>query len=469
VGRLKTTPPSLLLVLAVVGVLGLAGCGPTAEKSPTSRPLAPSSTPAGTAVGQSSSVPSTSNASPPEGSPPAVATPVASGAGATPGSAPSGAPTAPGTPVAGSIWQSLTDFPSAGAFEVTSVTATTTGFTAVGFAGMPGEDYFGRHQGVVWRSTDGRTWEGAPDPALQYVTPEDVVALGDTLFLFGTFEMCGLNLDEECEEPVDAGWAVWRSVSNGVWERLPQLAEMQTGTVDGATTANGSLVCFGWTGDESLPTIWTSPDGASWNQTSDLAEMEQVTAVAGTPAGMVAFGTGYSAELDDLELVVAASSDGSHFGRTDAPPLSGTAIQSVAAGGTGVVAIGDTEDADFNVTGVALHSSDGLAWGQSAASDGSFNGAAGRAALSVPTGYVGIGIVPDPNDSGVLSGASWFSVDGLSWRTMAPFGSGFSDLDTSAAGPAGIVAFTVTEIDTDISVTSTISAFFAPVEALPSQ
>ena len=461
-GRLKTTPPTLLLAFAAVGVLVVAGCGPTAEVVATPTPPAPISTPGRTAAGQTLAPP-TDQASRPAGSPPKVATPAPSGV------TPSAVATAPGTPLAGSIWQPLTDFPSAGAFEVTSVAATPAGFTAVGFAAMPGEDYFGRHQGVVWRSTDGRTWEGAPDPALQFVTPEDVVALGDSLFLFGTFEMCGLNLDEECQEPPDAGWAIWRSASGGPWERMPQLVEMQTGAVDGATTANGNLVCFGWTGDESLPTIWSSPDGASWNQTSDLAEIEQVTAVAGTPSGPVAFGTGYSPELDNLELVVAASSDGSHFGRTGAPQLAGTAIQSVAGPGNSLVAIGDTEDADFNVTGVALHSADGLTWSQGVASDGSFSGAAGRAALSVPTGYVGIGIVPDPNDPGVLSGTSWFSIDGQSWRTLSPFGSGFSDLDTSAAGTAGIVAFTVTEVETDVSITSTISAYFAPVGALPSQ
>ncbi len=463
-GRLKATPPSLLLVFALVGVLGLAGCGPTAEIVPTLTPLTPSSTPAATAVGQSLA-PSTDNASPSESSPPVLSTPGASGVGATP----SGAPTAPSTPIPGSIWQPLTDFPTAGAFEVTSVAATTTGFTAVGFAAMPGEDYFGRHEGVVWRSTDGRTWQGAADPALQFVTPEYVVAVGDTVFLIGTFDTCGLNLEEECQEPVDAGWVVYRSVSGAPWERLPQLAEMQNGSVDGATAANGSLVCFGSTGDESLPAIWTSPDGVSWNQTSDLAETEQVTAVAGSPSGLVAFGTAYSPELDDIALVVTASADGSHFGRTDAPQLAGAAIESVAVSAVGLVAAGDIEDADFNATALALHSSDGLAWSQGAASDGSFAEAAGRAALTVPTGYVTVGIVADPNDVAMNSGASWFSGDGQSWRSLGPFGSAFTDLDGSAAGSVGIVAFTVTEVDTDVSVTSTISAFFAPVEALPSQ
>ena len=88
----------------------------------------------------------------------------------------------------------------------------------------------------------------------------------------------------------------------------------------------------------------------------------------------------------------------------------------------------------------------------------------------MPTGYVGDRDRPGSESiSGVFSGTSWFSIDGQSWRSLSPFGSGFSDLDTSAAGAAGIVAFTVTEVETDVSVTSTISAYFAPVEALPSQ
>ena len=89
-------------------------------------------------------------------------------------------------------------------------------------------------------------------------------------------------------------------------------------------------------------------------------------------------------------------------------------------------------------------------------------------ALTVPTGYVTVGIVGS-NNVAANSGTSWFSGDGQSWRSLAPFGSGFTDLDGSAAGAAGIVAFTVTEVDTDVSVTSTISGFFAPVEAFPSQ
>jgi hypothetical protein len=462
VGRLKTTRFNLLLMLAVLALHAFVACGPTAEVVGTPTPLEPGSPPAPTVVGESTA-PSTAGATPSIGGPPSLGTPAA------PGGTPTDGPSTSGTPVPGSIWQQLTDFPSAGAFEVTSVTATPTGFAAVGFAAMPGEDYFGRHQGVVWHSNDGRTWEGAADPALQLVTPEHLVALGDTLFLFGTFDTCGLDLDDECQEPPDAGWAVWRSVSGGPWERLPQLAAMQTGTVDGATAAHDSLVCFGWTVDESLPTIWTSPDGVSWNQTSDLAGIEQVTAVAGTPSGLAAFGTAYSPELDDLALVVAASADGSHFGLTDAPQLAGAAIQSVAVSASGLAAVGDIEDADFNVTGVALRSSDGLAWSPSSASDGSFDGTAGRFVLTVPTGYVALGIVPDPSDFGVLSGTSWFSADGQSWRSLAPFGGGFSDLDTSAAGTAGLVAFTVNEVETDVTVTSTISAWFAPIQAMPSQ
>ena len=108
----------------------------------------------------------------------------------TPGSSPnSPAPTS----FDGAAWQPLGDFPFAGAFEVTSVTATRSGFAAVGFGAVPGETYFGRRQGIVWTPADGRTWQQSADPALQFVTPEEIVALNDSLYVFGTIQACGLE------------------------------------------------------------------------------------------------------------------------------------------------------------------------------------------------------------------------------------------------------------------------------------
>ena len=56
-----------------------------------------------------------------------------------------------------------------------------------------------------------------------------------------------------------------------------------------------------------------------------------------------------------------------------------------------------------------------------------------------------IGLLPDPEEFGVSSGQSWKSPNGVSWSALAPFGSSFTRVSSSAAGPAGVVAFTVEE------------------------
>ncbi len=376
-------------------------------------------------------------------------------------------PLSSATPSTGPLWQPLLDFPSGDAFEVTAVTALGTGFVAVGFQQMPGEGFFGRRQGVVWRSDDGRGWQSTADPVFQFVTPEEIVALGDTLFVFGTIEQCDLTLVDECVEPPDSGWAVWRSTAGGAWERLPQQPQMQAGTVDGVVAANGMVVAFGWTGDEGQSIVWTSTDGATWASTTDLAEMDPVSAMAGAPSGLVAFGSHFASELGDLELVAAVSTEGAHFSRVAAPALPAATVQSVVAGSFGVVAVGDADDVNLNFTGIALYSADGLSWTQTAAVDGSFAGSGITSVHAVPQGYIAIGVVPQPDDFGIATGASWISLDGQSWQTLAPLGDRFSQLTAAAAGAPGIVAFTVTEEEPDDeTVISTVSAWYAPIDAL---
>jgi len=73
-----------------------------------------------------------------------------------------------------------------------------------------------------------------------------------------------------------------------------------------------------------------------------------------------------------------------------------------------------------------------------------------------------------PDDFGIVTGASWFSAYGLSYRSLAPIADRFSQLTASAAGTRGLIGFTVTEEEPDEdTVISTVAAFFAPIEALP--
>lgn len=444
-GRLK---PNLFAVGGLIAIsIALSGCGgPNPVISPGS------GTPAPTQVGGSppASGPVLPTASLPPGITPAPpATPgVTPPAGATP------------TPFSATEWRKLGDFPFAGAFEVTSVTATPSGYAAVGFGAAAGETYFGRRQGIVWTSADGTTWQQNADPAFQFVTPEEIVSLGDSVYVFGTIEACGLEAPDDCVEVPETGWAVWRSTGGGPWERLPQFAQIQNGGIDGVSVAHGNLVAYGWAGEEALPTIWYSTDGANWAATSAVADMDPVSSVVEAPAGIAAFGTVYSDEVNDLRLIAAFSSDGVAYGNVDAPEVVGGTVQSAVAGGAGLVAVGESTDPDLNFTGLALYSADGQAWTQASASDGSFDGADILRAQAVPGGYVAVGLLPDPDDFGVSSGQSWMSADGISWSALGPFGGTFSRVSSSAAGAGGVVAFTVEEEGFEgESVTSTPEAW----------
>ena len=431
-----------MLGLAMV----LAGCGPTTDGLASASPQPPPT------------VQPTGGVQPTTGIDPSASD------GAT------SVPASTSTPFTGATWQPLTDFPGTDAFQVTSVTAIGDGFTATGFQALADEGFFGRRQGVMWHSPDGRSWQTVVDQAFQFVTPEELVTVGTTTFVFGTYETCGLSFDDECIEPPEAGWGVWRSIEAGPWERLPLPASMQTGSVDGAIAANGGLVAYGLSGDDGQPVVWTSADGAAWAQTTDLAGMDPVTAMAAAPTGLVGFGNPFSSDFGDLELLAALSTDAVHFVRVTAPPLAATTIQSVTAGRNGLVAVGDGEDVDLNSSAVALHSADGSSWTEAAPTDGSFGQSALTGVHAVPAGYVAVGIKPVPDDFGKATAASWFSADGLSYRALAPFGNTFSQLTASVAGPRGIICFTVIEEEPDEeTVISTIEAWFAPIEAMPTQ
>ena len=435
------------MLAATLPVFALLACTQPAT-TPTFAPPA-----ATRAVSQPPAPPATST---PEGSPggaPTTAAPLAtSSAGATT------------TPVGGTgQWQALTEFPGSGAFQVTSVTGVGDGFVAVGFGAMPGEGYFGRHQGLVWRSADGRAWAAEADPAFQFVTPEEVVALGDSTFIFGTIAMCDALLADECVEPPESGWAVWRSTAGGPWERLPQLPQMQFGSVDGVAVFGTSLIVFGSAGDEGRAIVWSSVDGANWTATTDLGGITQVTAAASSPVVVVLFGSLFADEIENVELVAVRSTDGARYEPATAPRMAGATVRSIAAGANGLVAVGEREGNDLQLTTVALQSADGATWTEAAAPDGSFADSGASFVHSVPNGYAAVGFVPIEDAFGSSTGTSWLSADGTQWQALARFSGAFTGLDASASAGPGIVAFTVTSEEPDEqTVTSTIGAWFLP-------
>jgi hypothetical protein len=467
VARLNRAIGGRALLIGTLLVTVLAGCGPTAEAIVTPTPRhggPPVSIPLRTVVPATPKPTTTASGPTATLDPNATATPIDL---STPPPT-DGQPTlhTGETPAPGEHWIHLTNFPASDAFEVTSVSATPAGFVAVGFKAVGDEGFFGRRQGVVWTSADGTNWVETAPPELQFATPEDVAVLGDALFIFGSVETCDFTLDEECVEPDDAGWGMW-TLTGGVWQRLATPLSMANGTMDGVTVANGALEAFGWTGDETQSSIvWRSTDGVNWAESTNVAGMDPITAVAGVPAGVAAFGSVFDADIADLRLIAAVAGDGLNFGAASVPALSGTTIQAISAGPAGVVAVGDGDNVDVGFDGVVLFSADGATWSPGQATDASFNGATLRAVHAVPNGYVALGMLPESLD-GMAAGMSWLSADGLNWQMLGKLGGTFSLLETSAAGPAGIVAFTVSDVGFDEEASSsTVDAWFAPVGSL---
>jgi hypothetical protein len=392
---------------------------------------------------------------------------------ATPGPAGSGTPIPPSAPssepTGGSFgpFAKLDPFPASGAFEVTDVSVTPSGYVAVGFGGLNGADYYGLRQGIVWTSVDGISWFELVDPSLVNVSPLRVVSRGSDLFMVGTLSACS-ELDDNCTDVAQAGNGVWRSTNGGPWELLPQLPDMQHGVVDNMFLAADRLVVFGGAGDSDQTTVWMSQDGASWTATTDLAGMDPVTAMAVGPAGFTAFGTYYDETLFDVTLLAATSSDGVHFSPASVPSMNGSGIDDLAAGPAGMVGVGFHSSEALDIAGVAVQSTDGLTWTQAANADGTFADSAVQTVHALPAGgYVALGYTPRTDDYILEDGAAWFSADGGDWKLIARLDGAFSQLSASAMGSGGVVVFASEETDIDEdTVGSIIHAWFAPLSSL---
>jgi hypothetical protein len=429
---------ALLLLALILGACSLA-------QQPTLRPtLAPLPTPG------------------PDATAPPTALPCAPAQPGTGPATPAGSP-GPGGVVA------LDAFPAADAFEVTDVVWTGSRFVAVGFGGLSGDDYYGRRQGVVWTSCDGLAWQAVVEPALTYVTPTAVAALGEDVFILGVLATCAADFEVECEDVAEAGNVILRSTAGGPWQRLPQAPDLQVAYDVIMRSVGGRLAAYGTADDEELRfTLWWSGDGVSWQATTDLAGMDPIDSLASRDGGFVAFGSAYSDELEDAYLVAASSADGTRFAQTSAPDVPGAAITGIAAGPAGFVGVGvgypDAED--FGQLAVALFSSDGQTWSTATASDGSFGDAALDHAHALESGYIGVGFSVDADDFTAQTARLWQSPDGQTWTSLAEFGGGASQYVASAMGPGGLVLFSTEQEETDDDLSSSIGAYFVPATEL---
>jgi hypothetical protein len=339
----------------------------------------------------------------------------------------------------------------------------------VGFGAQPDQDFFGLRQGIVWRSADGVAWQQTVEPQFLNVTPLVVASVESIDFVVGVLATCSEFAEEPCSEPPDAGNAMWRSADGGPWERMSLPAGMQgASSLDELVATPDMLAVTGAAGNESFTaTVWVSnDDGLSWSESTDLAGLDPIDALAAGPPGLVAFGTVFAEEDEFVSVRAASSADGRSFSPINVPPLTNVAIESAVAGATGMSAVGYGENEDFELSAAALYSADGTTWIPATTSDESFADSGMLDVHALPSGYVALGFTPSAEDFAVEAGTSWISRDGQTWRLLAPVGDGSARLTSSAVGGTGLVVFAATEEETEEDVTSTVSAYFAPLAEL---
>lgn len=401
--------------------------------------------------------------------PPRTIRPVPTAAPATGGSE----PTAPGgslapvesqTPQPAGIAQPMASFPQGAAYEVNSVTATPTGYVAVGFQGT-GQGYYGLPQGVVWTSSDGSTWQQTIDAAFVDVSPNQVLAMGDDVYVFGDYSSC---LEENCPLDPSEGTVIFKSASGGPWQQLAQTTDIIKAEFSGVRVWGSTLVAWGAAGDDNgTTTVWTSTDGLTWTPTTDLAGLDPVDTLGSAGPGLVALGSQTVESTGDYELIAASSSDGVHFGKTNAPSIASSTMVDVTSGPGGMAAIGYIESETTSNLGLALFSADGSNWSQANPGEGSFDNTSLDDIHATSNAYVTVGSTLDEDFN--ETGNVWISADGQSWRSLGAFGGVFTVYGDSALGPGGLVVFTATEgysNDVDADIKSTINGWLIPTAQL---
>jgi hypothetical protein len=233
-----------------------------------------------------------------------------------------------------------------------SVTAGGPGLVAVGWDSS-GDD----EDAAVWTSTDGWVWSRVPHDEAVFGGP------GDQWMLWVTSGGPGLvAVGQAQSDDGDRVAAVWTSTDGRVWSRVPHDETVFGDATMWSVTAGGpGLVAVG-DGDWAAA-VWTSSDGRVWSRVSHdekvFGGQGMLSVTVGGP-GLVAVGHG-------LGAAVWTSTDGRVWSRVphDESVFGGPDIQemrSVTAGGPGLVAVGGAWSEAVGWVAAVWTSTDGRVW-----------------------------------------------------------------------------------------------------------
>lgn len=379
-------------------------------------------------------------------------------------------PSGPATPKPAGIATALTSFPASDAFAVSDVVATPGGFVAVGFGGLQGQGYYGLHQGITWHSSDGLNWQENVDPALVDVTPTDVVALGQDVYMIGVYSTCDDLSGDSCEDDTLIN-VIYKSTAGGPWQELAVPDDIKPVILDDVKNSDGLITARGSAADdEATTTVWTSSDGTNWTTTTNLAGLDPVDSLTWLGDKLVAFGGLWNDASGTLKLAVATAADKVSFARANVPEIESATVYGLGTGPTGTVGVGAVEPADGPATGMTLFSSDGVNWSQTSASDGSFAGSQLWDAHANGSGFVAVGATIADDEQGTQTSRVWVTADGQTWKSAGEFGGSFDQYGASAFGPQGLVVFTMDQKDSEANggydLISTVNGWLIPPDGL---
>jgi hypothetical protein len=294
--------------------------------------------------------------------------------------------------------------------------------------------------GTLLDSTDGHAWHQQPRVAGGYVNQ---VAAGPA----GVLATGSRNTD------TGGVVAIWQSPDGLSWSATPDAPSLH-GT-NGAFLSMAAIpgAGDGWlaVGGESLScapgpclvraVTWMSPDGLQWTRGPDTGAMQHagMTGVVRTPTGFVAVG---DADADPsgvgsaVRPAVWTSPDGRAWTQSGglpvvkAPKGANVILDSVAAIGSRVVAVGHVSSQAGGAEDAFAWWSDGGTW--SSADIGPFTLSQGVRVVAVPGGLLAMfGFGSDAR----CSSAIWSSVDGSAWTCIGndPAFAGAAVADAAAA------------------------------------
>jgi hypothetical protein len=327
------------------------------------------------------------------------------------------------------------------------VTAGGPGLVAVGSDNLLG----GR--AAVWTSPDGITWSRVPHDEAVFGGDGSQIMNGVTAAGPGLVAV-GYSGPEEGE--LDA--AVWTSPDGITWSRVPHDEVVFGGkgpvVMNSVTVGGPGLVAVGRAGpmtpQEAVAAVWTSLDGITWSRVHhDEADFGGrgnlfMNSVAAGGPGLVAVGGTHSWQRGD-PAPVWTSPDGITWSRVpdDEAVFPGLMeIRSVTAGGPGLVAVGydSTEE-----SAAVWTSPDGVTWSRVPNDEAVFGGEGDQVMNGVTVSERGLLLVAVGSVMGPESVHSivWTSPDGISWsrvpRDADAFGPGQVINSVTTAGP-GLVA-----------------------------